>query len=181
MKIHELVERYKKNERIDIAKAIETKQYIGIDTKRRIAQLVLENCTEVVDDEIRIDSVERYILFIITVIMAHTNLEFKNEEDEEYSSIDDYDMLCESGLLVKVIDTFKDDYASCQEILNMMTADIMQGNMTIEKKIGKFLDEIQDLLSGVVSGLVEKLNVDELMENLPFDQAKLLNLFDSVK
>ena len=181
MKIKELVERYNKNERIDIAKAIETKQYIGIEMKRKIAQLVLENCTEIVDDEIRIDSVERYILFTISVIGTHTNLEFSDEKDEDYSAIDDYDALCESGLLAKVINTFKDDYVSCQEILNMMTADMMQGNMTIEKKIGKFLDEIQDLLGDTVNGLVEKLNINDLVKSLPTDQNKLLKLFDLIK
>lgn len=181
MKVKELVERYNKNARIDIAKAIETNQYIGIEMKRHLAELVLDNCITIVDDEIRIDSIERYILFTISVISAHTNLEFSNDEDEEYSPIDDYDMLCESGLLGKVIDTFKDDYVSCQEILNMMTADIMQGNITIEKKIGKFLDEIQNLIGGAINGLVDKLNIDGLMENLPVDQVKLLDLFESIK
>lgn len=178
MTVKELVERYEKNNRIDIAKALEVKQYVGIELKRTMAQLVLDGCTTMVDNEIRINSVERYILFIISVISMHTNLEFSRKDDEEYSVIDDYDALCESGLLVKIIDTFKDDYASCQEILNMMTADRLQNNMTIEKKISKFLDGIQELLGGVVGDLVSKLNVDDLVENLPIDQSKLLNLFD---
>jgi hypothetical protein len=63
----------------------------------------------------------------------------------------------------------------------MMTADIMQGNITIEKKIGKFLDEIQDLIGGAINGLVDKLNIDGLLENLPVDQIKLLDLFESIK
>lgn len=190
MKIQELVEKYKKNQRIDIAKELDVKPYVSIAFKREMAQLVLDNCTTVVDGEIHIDSVERYILFTIAVIGMHTNLEFayeddqehsSYEDDQEHSSIDDYDALCESGLLVKIIDTFKDDYASCQEILNMMTADRMQGGMTIEKKIGNFLDGIQGALGDSLNKLVEKLNPDNLLGDLPIDQNKLLELYNSVK
>ena len=120
MKINELVKKYKENERINIANEIEAKPYIGIMQKKQIAELVLENCAYEKDGEIHINSVEKYLLFTIAVITAHTNLEFDYEDN---GAIDDYDSLCESGLLIKVIDTFKDDYASCQEILNMMTAE----------------------------------------------------------
>lgn len=178
MKVQELVEKYKKNDRINIAKTIEAQTYVGIELKRKLASLVLDNCTTIVDGEIHIDSVERYILFTIAVINMHTNLEFSSNDDDEYSVIDDYDMLCESGLLIKVIDTFKDDYASCQEILNMMTADRLQDNMTIEKKLGKCLDEIQGFLGSTIAGLIDKLNIDDLVNDLPVDSGKLLDLFN---
>ena len=181
MRIQELVEKYNKNQRIDIAKTIETRQYVGFAFKEQMAKLVLNNCTTVVDGEIYIDSVARYILFTIAVIGMHTNLEFSHEEDEEYGAIHDYDMLCESGLLTKIIDTFKDDYASCQEILNMMTADRMQSNMTIEKKIGNLLDEIQDALKEGISNLTDKLNLDELAGNLLDDQGNLLEFRNLIK
>ena len=177
MKVNELVEMYEKNPRIDIAKQLEVEKYVSIDLKRKLAELVLDNCTEVVDGEIHIDSVERYILFTIAVIGMHTNLEFSYDEDSDYGCIDEYDELCKSGLIVKIIDTFKDDYASCQEILNMMTADRLQNNMTIEKKIYKFLDMIQEILSGATDSLVEKLDVDAL-KNL--DQNKLMQLYNYI-
>lgn len=181
MKVQELVEKYNKNQRIDIAKLLEVQQYTSIELKRLMASLVLDECTTVVDGEVHIDSIEKYILFTISVIGMHTNLEFAHEDDEEYNVIDDYDLLCESGLLVKIIDTFKDDYMSCQEVLNMMTADRLQDNITIEKKIGKFLDGIQNILGEVVNKLADKMNIDDLMDNLPIDQNKLLELFNSTK
>ena len=177
MKINEFIEMYEKNPRIDIAKNLEVVPYVGVEYKRELARLVLENCTSVVDGEIHINSVDRYLLFTISVIGMHTNLEFSNGDDEEYSSIDDYDALCKSGLLVKIIDTFKDDYASCQEILNMMTTDIMQDNMTIEKKIYQFLDEIKIVLSNGVGDLIEKLDLDALSG---LDQEKLSQLYSLV-
>ena len=181
MRVHELVERYNKNERIDIAKLLEVKKYTSIVFKRKMAELVLDNCTTVVDGEIHIDSVEKYILFTLAVIGMHTNLDFVYEEDDESSATNDYDMLCESGLLVKIIDTFKDDYASCQEVLNMMTADRMQNNMTLEKKLTNFFDEAADMLSGVIEGLVEKLNIDDVAGDLPVNYEKILDIFDSAK
>ena len=174
MKINELVKKYEQNERTNIAKGIEAKPYIGIMQKRQIAELVLENCTYEVDGEIHVDSVQRYILFTVAVISAHTNLEFDYENN---AVVDDYDALCKSGLLIKVIDTFKDDYASCQEILNMMTADKLQDSMTIEKKLYQFLDGVKDSLDGVLNGLVGILNIDSLSE-LKLDKDNLLGLYD---
>ena len=175
MKVNELVEMYKRNARIDIAKQLEVKQYVGIESKRTMAKLVLENCTYMVDGEIHIDSIERYLLFTIATIALHTNLEFY-DEDETYSVVDDYDALCETGLLVKIIDTFKDDYVSCQEILNMITADRMQDNVTIEKKIYNVLDTIQATIVDAINDIINKLGVDAIDE-LAFDQEKLLDVY----
>jgi hypothetical protein len=172
MRIKELVEKYEKNNRIDVAKEIEAVSYIGILQKRQIAELVLDNCTSVVDGEVHIDSVERYLLFTMAVITAHTNLEFDHENN---SAIDDYDELCKSGLLIKVIDTFSDDYASCQEILNMMTADKLQYSMTIEKKLYQFFDNVQYTLDEALGDIVEKINFDGINDLLA-DKSKLLKL-----
>lgn len=176
MKINELIEMYNNNPRIDIAKQIDTKQYVGIEQKKMLAELVLDNCVSIVDDEVHIDSVDRYILFTIAVISLHTNLEFSYGE-EDGSVIEDYDLLCESGLLVKIIDTFKDDYTSCQEILNMMTSDILQESMTIEKKIYNFIDTMQDVLAGAIDSLTEKFGADFINE-LQLDKNKLDGLFN---
>lgn len=179
MKIYELVEMYKKNPRINLEKELEVQKYISIAYKREMAGLILDNCTSIVDGEVHIDSVERYILFTIVAIGSHTNLEFVDEDDENYSVINDYDMLCESGLLGKVIETFKDDYAACQEILNMMTADRLQDNMTFEKKIYQFMDAIQDILSEATNDLIDKLDIDAL-NGLQLDQDKLMQLYNLI-
>lgn len=177
MKVQEFVEMYEKNPRIDIAKKLEIVPYVGIEHKRELAKLVLDNCTSIVDGQVHIDSVERYLLFTIAIIGMHTNLEFSSEEDSQSSVIDDYDALCKSGLLVKVIDTFKDDYASCQEILNMMTTDRLQDNMTIEKKIYQFLDSIQKMLSNGIDNLTENLDIGALSG---FDHDQLMQLYNLI-
>ena len=186
MTVQEFIAKSKNNYRLDIAKELEVKTYTSIALKREMANLVLDNCTTVVDDEVHIDSLEKYILFTLAVIAMHTNLELTTLDDENaedgdtISVLDEYDMLCESGLLVKIIDTFQEDYAACQEVLNMIAFDRMQNNMTIEKKIYKFIDELQVMLSGAVSELTAKLSSGDLLGNLPVDQLKLLELFNSI-
>lgn len=180
MKVQELLKMYKNNPRIDIAKQLDVKKYTSIAYKREMAKLVLSNSISIVDGEVHIDSVERYILFTIAVIGMHTNLEFSYEDDNERTSIDDYDELCESGLLVKIINTFQEDYVACQEVLNMMTSDIMQDNLTIEKKIYKFLDYIQDILSDAINGVVEKLDTN-LLNDLQLDKDDLHKIYDAIR
>lgn len=174
MKVQELIEKYEKNNRIDIANEIEVKPYISITQKKQLADAVLDECIYEVDNEIHVNSVDKYLLFIISVISLHTNLEFDYENG---SSVEDYDALCESGLLIKVIDTFKDDYASCQEVLNMVTSDRLQDSMTIEKKIYKFIDSIQNILEGAVNKFTEELDFS-VLNNLPIDKEKLSNLYN---
>lgn len=181
MRVQELVEKYNKNPRINIANEIETRQYVGIGFKQEMARLVLDGCTTVIDGEIYINSVEKYILFTLAVIGMHTNLEFAAADDDYHSAVADYDLLCESGLLIKVIDTFKDDYASCQEVLNMMTADRMQHHATIDKKIGDFLRGIENIIGDSINGLISKLNIENWDGDLPFDPSKLLELFNSAE
>jgi hypothetical protein len=175
MRIKELVEKYEKNNRIDIAKEIEAVPYIGIIQKKQLAELVLEGCVYEVNGQVRIDSVDRYILFAIAVISVHTNLEFDYEDN---MAISDYDLLCESGLLIKVIDTFKDDYASCQEILNMMTSDKLQESLTLEQTVYKFLDEIAESLDSTLNKVAEQLNLDSL-KDLNLKQTDLLKFLNS--
>lgn len=182
MKVKELVEKYKQNNRIDIAKTIEAVPYISIAIKKELAEQILDNCTEVVDGEVHIDSITKYLLFTISVIAVHTNLEFGiDAEDNEGAiadSVDAYDMLCETGLLVKIIDTFRDDYASCQEVLNMATTDRLQNNMTLEKKLFSLIDGIKD----IVTNMADKIDFDALLGDTDIvDDENIAHILDLIK
>ena len=105
------------------------------------------------------------MIFTITVLSTYTNLEFEGNEID----LDAYDALCsypvgDSTLLDAIIKTFNKEYVRCNEILNMMTADLMAEN-NIEKQVGKFLSEITDKIDNLggsfidsLSGLGEDLN-----------------------
>lgn len=169
MKVNEFIEKYEKNNRIDIAKELDVQSYIGIAQKAQLAESVIENCISVVDGKVCIDSVKRYMLFTIIVIDAHTNLEFDYEDG---NIINEYDQLCSAKLLTKIIDTFSDDYAACQEVLKMITVDKTQESMTLEQIVYSFLDSTKSLLKNALNGLVDQIDLDAL-QKLPINPENL--------
>lgn len=171
MKVREFVEKYNKNQRIDIAKELEVKQYLGIEQKRRIAGLVLDGCTSVENGRVHINSVDKYLLFTIATLSAYTNLEFEEE------AIVDYDALCESGVMVKIVDTFRTDYQECQVVLDMMTADLMNRNVTFDEAVVEFLNGLSITLQGAIESVVDKLDLGEL-DITPDNLNTILNLLE---
>ena len=134
MFIKEFVEAYKakrfmntKNgvdDRVEFLKsALEIKEYTPFADKRELCEFVIDACCTKENGLVKVDSVTRYIVFTISVISKYTNLEFSS--DEEYDSLDGYDMLCENGLLNPILAIIGDEYATCNNILNMMMEDVM--------------------------------------------------------
>lgn len=166
MKIYELVEMYKKDKMLNFKKALEVTEYIGIAYKKKIAELVLNECITEVDGNLQMNSLDRYILFIIAVIGAHTNLEFNNEDDDMYSAIDDFDTLNENHLLEKIVDTFREDYDACQIVLDMMTSDRIKNHITLEKKINSFITGFGEQLVKELQNLENKDDIIELFNSI---------------
>lgn len=164
MKINELLEMYKKNQMINLKNVLEVEEYISTPLKRHMCDLVLDSCIEDVDGVLHIDSLDRYILFTIAVISMHTNLEFSIDSDGT-TSIDEYDELNKIGLIDKIINTFKTDYEACKVMLDMLTNDRMKNQETLEKKIIRFLNSIQQDLDSL-NNLENKEDILNLLENL---------------
>ena len=125
-----------------IKTTLEVKDYIPFIEKQSIAQIVLESCAHINEGVVSVDSVQKYMIFTITVLSTYTNLEFEGNETD----LDAYDMLCsctvgDGTLLDAIVETFKKEYSRCNDILNMMTADLLAEN-NIEKQIGKFLSSV---------------------------------------
>lgn len=176
MKVNEFVEKFKKNKMLDIKKELEVKEYIGIAAKEELARVVLDNCTTEINNEIHINSLERYLLFIISVINIHTNLDFS---DEDNSALDDYDALCENGLIDKIIGTFKEDYDACEIVLNMMTTDRLQSSMTIEKKIYSFFDNVSEIVQHATDSLLDIIKINANGE-VGIDTDSLLDIYNAI-
>lgn len=135
---------------------LEVKDYVPFIEKQSIAQVVLEACANMNDGVIAIDSIQKYIIFTIMILSTYTNLEFDKEQD-----LDAYDELCsyqigEGTLLDEIIKTFEKEYVRCNDILNMMTADLMAEN-NIEKQIGKFLSGISEKINDFGDSLIDKI------------------------
>ena len=185
MTIREFVEAYKAKkfmntktgveDRIAFLKSmLEVKAYIPFVDKRSLAEATIAACANFDDGVFVIDSLKKYMLFTMTMLFTYTNL----EHDEEVGVDEEYDLLCsvcvdDGTLLDAAIGLFAVEYSRCNDILNMMTADILAEN-NVERQIGRFLsglsdkiDKLGDKLIKIVEGLdISQLDIDELTKML---------------
>lgn len=190
MKILEFVEKFKEDKVVNtpikpdavseyLKEKLEVKDYIPFVEKQSIAQVVLETCANMKDGVIAIDSIQKYIIFTIMVLSTYTNLEF-----DESNDLDAYDALCsyqigDGTLLDEIVKTFEKEYVRCNDILNMMTADLMAEN-NIEKQVGKFLSGISEKINDLGDSLIDKLG-DFNMDLNQLDIDKLSDIISKIK
>ena len=148
-----------------INKELGVVDYVPFADKRELCKNVLDACCTKENGLVKVDSVTRYILFTIAVISQYTELEFN--ADEDYDSLDEYDMLCESRLLNPILELIGDEYAACNNMLNMMLEDIIANNNTVEAVLGHTLGNVSDSLDGLIEVLAEKV------ENMELDLSQL--------
>lgn len=175
MKINELVElaTNSKNKLLKpeqfaevIKKAIETKGYMSIKSKKELIKNIIDDCILYEDGMYKFDDIEKYICFTMKTIEAYTNLELSDDIEE------DYDAICESNLLEVVLNTFKKEYDDVSILLQMQCEYILSQN-TIEAQIGKFLNELLDKTDDLVDVLSDKVK--------EFDVSKLPVSKDDLK
>ena len=165
-----------------IKKELAVKDYLPFAEKREICARVLEICNKKdINGLVKVDSVSRYIVFTLLIISKYTNLEFSSGKDKELDSLDEYDMLCQADLLNPILDVIGTEYNTCNNILNMMMADVIANNNNIENVLGnttKKLLEIVDSFVDVLSDKVESLNLD--LNQIDIDKYKgLLDLLQN--
>ena len=160
-----------------IKKTLEVKDYIPFAEKRELCENVLNACnTKDKNGLVKVDSVTRYIVFTISVLSKYTNLEFSSGEDE-FDSLDEYDMLCQADLLNPILDVIGEEYVTCNNILNMMMADIVANNNTVENVVGHTFGRVADSVDGLIDVLKEKVEEIELdLDQINIDKFK--GLFD---
>ena len=161
-------------ERVEwIKKELGLVSYLPFAEKRELCENVLNACCDKENGLVKVDSVMRYILFTTSVISKYTMLEFN--ADEDYDSLDEYDMLCESRLLNPILELIGDEYTACNNMLNMMMEDIIANNNTVEAvfghALGKVSDSLDDLI-GIFAKKVEEMEFD--LSQIDIDKYKWL-------
>lgn len=179
MKIVDFIETMSKENSVKrIGAILETKKYLPIAEKRRIAEAVIEACTTDNSGFIKVDSLDKYIMFTIAVISNYTNLEFGLDGDFLF----DYDRLCEAGLLDAIIATFDKEYVRTNEILNMLLTDKLQHNSAEASfaAVVNGLNNSMDKIIGSLNNKIEEMNLD--LNNFNQDTLNgLLRLVDTAK
>ena len=190
MKINEFIKDYSAQNFINTSNGVEekikylkkklnVKPYIPFTEKRELCETVLDGCCETVGSIVEVDSVSRYLFFTIAIIAKYTDLEFGKTDGLD--SVDEYDMLCQIGALNEILAVIGGEYEVCNNILNMMMADIDANNnnmaVVLDHAVQKLLgsvDKITDALAKKISGIeldlsqfnnIEKLT--GLLEKLP--------------
>lgn len=139
---------------------LEIKTYIPFSDKQKIAEMIIKaNMTE--ENGIKkINSAGQFVSFITAMLVAHTNLEIDAE-----NPIEDYDLLCEAGLLEQIVAEFQKDYSECEAILKMTAADELADN-NLSAVVARFLDGILGLLdgfSGALGNIVGNVDINSLL------------------
>lgn len=177
MKVQEFIETFKVKKIMDskinehavadyLKETLDVKEYLPFAEKRELCAKVLNACNKIDSNGlVKVDSVSRYIIFTVSILSAYTNLEFSSGEDE-IDSIDEYDMLCQSGLFDPILEVIGNEYAVCNNILNMMMDDIVANNNTVENVVSHTLNKLSKSIDGFIDTLSDK--VDEL--NLDLNQ-----------
>lgn len=160
-----------------IKKKLEVKEYIPFADKRELCEHVINACCEKENGLIKVDSVTRYIIFTISIISKYTTLEFSSSD--EYDSLDEYDMLCENGLLNSILALIGEEYATCNNMLNMMMEDTIANNNTVEAVLGYTLDHVSNSLDELIKAFAKKVEEMELDLN-KIDIDKYKGLFDLI-
>lgn len=181
MKINEFVEKFKtarvQNSKINpnavseyLQRELNIKTYIPFNTKRKIAEMIVEQYTKEVDGIKKHDNISAYVGFVTAMISAHTTLEFGQDP------VADYDLLSESGLLPQIVAEFQESYNECDVVLKMALAMKLEDN-NINVLIGHFLDNILKKLDGVSDVLKGRLDNFDLKDILgDFNQEDLNEL-----
>lgn len=152
MKINELVTMYNndKNGVMNLKKILEVKNYIPVMRKYEIAQLVFAASVTVNNGLIEVDSLKKYLNFTAMMLAEYTNLEFDD-------FVDDYDVLCEAGLIDAIIGTFEEDYNRSLSVLNNLFADEIANHNTIESVLAALSQNIADSVDSIAESMKEKI------------------------
>jgi len=159
-----------------IKTTLEVKTYIPFQEKRAIVELIVNENTKEIDGVLKNDPISQYVSFVTSMIAVHTTLDLSEDP------IGDYDLLSASGLLMPIIETFRDDFNDCDVLLKMaLGAKLEENNLGIQ--VGKFLNGILWRLDDVVDGIGEKLGDIDLQKIFGEtfkveDLAKLSSLLD---
>ena len=168
MKVQELIKKIN-NKTFNIEKSLEVKKYIPIMDKKRFAMDAISACTDDVDNFITVDRFKMNIYFDMKVLSIYTNLEIVDDFDE---MIIQYDALCESEIMNRIITLFEEDYNAMRGVLDDALEELLVQNsidahvVKIANKINQAIDIFSNKLNDVDfnSMLPEGINMDDFAE-----------------
>lgn len=154
------------NEQNDkLKKDLNIKSYLGIKEKKVLIDDIVNDTIIYENGLMKFNGIDQFVVFNMKCIEAYTDLELGEDIEE------DYDALCKSGLLNKILRTFEEEYNSVLSLLQMQCDYILMDNSVTANinvlltaataAINKLGDSASDIFKGInpedVMAIISKL------------------------
>lgn len=105
-----------------IKDALNVKAYLGIKDKKDLIDKIVDD-TLIYDNGLyKFNGIDQYVVYTMKCIEAYTDLELSDDVET------DYDALCSTGLLNKILRTFEDEYNTVLSLLQMQCDYVLMDN-----------------------------------------------------
>lgn len=176
MTVLELINKAREDNDFDVIGAINVKEYLPVNKKREVIDLVIARCSEYEDGNVLLNGVELYIMFNIKFIEAYTDIELTS------NYYDDYDALTANGLLDMIINAALPEYNRMTEMLILQKEYVLAQN-SLEAQVGRFLGDLSYQFGKFVDNIGEKvsgMNLEDANINQD-DVNKIVQFVDKIK
>ncbi len=175
MKVQEFITKANKVESAQLLKSmLDVKDYLPFNEKKELAKNIVDASLTEEDGFIRVDEINKYLIFTIEMIKAYTNLEF--DEDLDVAA-EEYDILARENKLNTILGFFDAEYNTVLSFAQMEVDYIMQQN-SVEYQVAKLFSQVGDVVSQVSDTLVDKIeNFDIGNLGISMDQIAQLGKF----
>ena len=152
-----------------LKKDLEVKSYLSIKDKKKLVEQIVDDTIIYDSGLFKFNGIDQLVYYNMRCIEAYTNLELSDDIEN------DYDLLCQSGLMNKILATFENEYTEILSLLQMQCDYILLDNSITAK--------VNVLLSAVTNG-VDKLSdsiIDTFKNIKPEDMQKITELISTMK
>ena len=147
-----------------IKKTLEVKNYLGIRAKKELVQEIVDETIIYDNGLFKFNGIDQFVTLNMFTIRAYTNLEIEDIET-------DYDLLCESGLMNKVLATFESEYKEVLSLLQMQCDYVLLDN-SVTAQINVLLEAVTDAVNKIGD------SAGDIFKGInPADVAAVLNKF----
>lgn len=123
-----------------LIKDLEVKSYLGIKDKKKLVDKIISDTIIYDSGLFKFNGIDQFVSYNMRCVEAYTNLELSDDLEE------DYDALCSTGLLPKILRTFESEYQAVLSLLQMQCDYILLDN-SITAKVNSTLDDINKLVN----------------------------------
>lgn len=149
---------------VKLKKELEVKNYLGIRAKKELVQEIIDETIIYDNGLFKFNGIDQFVTLNMFAIRAYTNLEIENIEA-------DYDLLCESGLMNKVLTTFESEYKEVLSLLQMQCDYVLMDN-GVTAQINVLLEAVTDAVNKIGD------SAGEMFKGInPADVAAILSKF----